>query len=149
VTGITVERKYPLVLGIVAAVVIFVFYRRGYTNHDMAQILGTVLTVGSIGAGFVATAKSILLTLSGRTVRRLKVAGYYSILVEYMIHATRWCLILSAVSLAGCFIDMKAQSLYCDGFFAIYGGLTALTGASVYRTFHTFSELIRAAAKEQ
>lgn len=103
--SLTFERIYPFLFGIAAGIV--------WWLTDMAipgaahdAILSSSLSLGAILTGFLATSKTILISLMGTSVmERLKSSGYDADLIQYLAHAIWLSFAFSVVSLIGFFVS--------------------------------------------
>ena len=123
-----VERFGPIVTGGIAAS--FYWFMPGWRdqkiNESFHDILGAALGLAGIGAGFLATAQSIIISLEDKPIiRSLKKTPYYGLIVTYLQSAIRFSCLLAVYSSAGLMIDLKEpwsqlKALY----FAAWLGLT-------------------------
>src|SRR4051794_26652985 len=84
------ESWLPLVLAalVLAGTIGGLFYLRVETPSTFGDLLGAVINVSAIGAGFLATAKSILFSIqNSQVVLRLKSGGQYEVFVGYFMTA--------------------------------------------------------------
>lgn len=123
--SLLVERIYPAILAIVAAIAWWYFSPN--FPRDEKEFLGAAISIGSIFTGFIATAKAILAALPNDTVMgRLKKSGYIKELVYYLAQALYGCLTFSVYGMMGFFLlEEKSPSLgryYAIGwiFFAVF-----------------------------
>jgi hypothetical protein len=106
--GMRTEKWFPIVVGTVAAMLYFLMFR-GYAITDSVQnLLLAIVSIAAIAVGFLATAKSILISIDDKLiVQRLKRVGYYKILVDYLLGAVWWSFGLSILSTACILVDWK------------------------------------------
>lgn len=101
--SLTVESLYPLVVGSIAAAVALVVCGRGSVDYlpQGENMLASLVGLGGIVAGFLATMKTLLLGMSEDTIDRLISSGYMPILKSYLSEALRAALCLCVLSVAG------------------------------------------------
>ena len=106
--GKQLERWYPLGVGAAAATLYYFFFRGCQVTDAVQNLLLAIVTIAAIAVGFLATAKSILISIDDKLiVQRLKRVGYYKILVGYLLNAVWWAFGLSIFSAACLLIDWK------------------------------------------
>lgn len=69
------------------------------------NVLGSSLTIGAIFAGFLATAKAILMSLDSPVMKRIKETSYMNELVMYLAQAIWLSFSFCVVSLVGYFLN--------------------------------------------
>lgn len=134
------ERNYPLIAAIAVAGACFYFNAR--FPIDGKEFLSAAISVGAIFAGFLATAKAILMALPSDSVMgKLRNSGYIEELIRYLLEALYGSLLFCAVSLMGFFLLHTmtnepltiSSRLYIDAWFAlaIYVGLSFIRIANI------------------
>lgn len=131
--SLSLERRYPFYLG---AIVFFVCLNFGFSiSENLKEILSATLTIAAIFTGFLATAKSILLSLSRQTMKEMSDSGYKKILINYIAAGIWLNLILAFYSLAGFFFHGQSLPvLYCAAWLA----LVVLSFSSFVRVVKVF-----------
>jgi hypothetical protein len=103
-----IERWYPLAAGLAVAAVYYFFYRSWTITDAVLNLLLAIVSIAAIAVGFLATAKSILISIDDKLIiQRLKRVGYYKILIGYLLSAVWWSLGLSVFSALCLLIDWK------------------------------------------
>jgi len=95
------ERWYPLVGGVASALLYLAIplSRTHVLPETLPNLLSAVLTVAGVAIGFLATVKSILISIDERPiVQRMKEAGVYRRVIGYLRAAITWSFILTLVS---------------------------------------------------
>ena len=95
------ERIYPYAGGIAAGLVVLALSRCGYTLSYSEEMLSALVSLGGIFAGFLATVKTLLLTMDRVVMRRLRESGYISDLLLYLKEGIYSSLILCLVAMIG------------------------------------------------
>lgn len=72
------------------------------------NILSASITMGAIFTGFLATAKSILISLQGKGFEQLKKTPFFGVLVDYLKEAIWLSMVYCMISLVGFFLDTNA-----------------------------------------
>src|ERR1044072_859369 len=95
------ERIYPCVAGIAAAAIYLTVPKlRDYVFPDtLPNLLSALVSVGGIAVGFLATAKSIMISVDDRPiVKRMKEVKIYQRVMSYLRAAIRWSFMLAVMS---------------------------------------------------
>ncbi len=139
------ERWYPYALSAVAGIAAC-YYISAYqvllpsTTKDLFQ---AVINISAIAVGFLATAKSILLSIDQRrAIRFLKQAGGYSDLVKYLMEAVQWCFLTTIFSAAWLLLNENYSSDWYLYGFAIWFALAVLAALSCFRVIRLFSLIL-------
>lgn len=97
------EKIYPYLFGAIAMSSYNLFFSQYQLPHNTKDLFAAIVTIASIAVGFLATMKSILLTLGNSSiVRKLKQTEHYTLLKKYLMAAINLgflCAIASAVFL--------------------------------------------------
>lgn len=108
--SLIVERWHPFVIGMVVAIVYLSV--RPLSSHVLPDTLPTLLSaivsVAAIAVGFLATAKSILISADDKPIiKRAKEAGVYRRIVLYFRAAISWSFALSIASVLALLFDYR------------------------------------------
>lgn len=129
------ERSYPYaasaLLGIGAGVACFYEVLKFPAS---SEILGSTISFAAIFAGFLATAKSILIALNTPAVEKLKTTRFYTMLLSYLAQAIWLALVLCAFCLLGYFVPHREHWLFAS-FWALLTSCSLLTWFRVTRAF--------------
>lgn len=106
---LAIERWYPLALGIIAAILYRFTPASEYQPPEtLSALMAAVVSVGGIFVGFLATAKSILVSIDDKEiVKKLKKARYYRAVIAYIRLAILWSFALTIYSAAALLVDFK------------------------------------------
>jgi hypothetical protein len=96
------EKLMPFILALIGA---SVWHLYGLSLPQDNSVLGSSLTIGAIFAGFLATAKAILMSLDSPVMQRIKATTYMNELVSYLAQAIWLSFSFCIVSLCGYFMD--------------------------------------------
>src|SRR5579864_745140 len=129
------ERSYPFILALVAAIGFFLFVPRFPVSANAApSLFSAMISLAAIAVGFLATAKSILLTIDKRQIIiQLKATGKYETLVDYIVFAILWSFALAAAS-AVCFIaDLSTPAEWHHWVFTAWVFILVTAGGGCFR----------------
>ncbi len=101
-TPLTREKWYPYFFALVSAA-LWYWYAPSFPKGN--DILSASLNIGAILVGFLATAKSLLMTLDTPVIRRLSEAGYITDIAAYMREGIYTLMIFCAWSMLGYFVS--------------------------------------------
>jgi len=133
----TTERLYPFVIGIAAGTAWYLL-KIEFPQGKADTILSSTLTFGAILTGFIATAKTILMSLKGsRLFRTLVSSGYIKDLVSFLRDSIITSLLFCIASFVGFFIGV--HSCY---FGAIWIGLAAMSLSAFWRVIGAFLTIL-------
>lgn len=146
------ERCYPEIGGAFSALALGVLLWLGWVDipGTAKDLLQAVLNVSAIAIGFLATAKSILVSLEGKeAIDRVKEFGNYDTLLEYMASAINVSFVVAIVSAFGLLCDFSEPRPWhlplavTWVFFAVMGTL------SCHRIIGLFGRLLRYASRSR
>lgn len=137
------ERWYPYGFGFVVGCGLFVLRGTICLPDTLKELFPVVISISAIAVGFLATAKSILLSLEERpVVRHLRQMGGYDELVRYLLTAVNWSLIASLVSAVFLlFLSQKDTTWYRDTF-SLWAAVTTVAILTCYRVIRLFSRIL-------
>lgn len=96
-----VEKSFPWVLAAIGAGAYFFFCSHYLIPRVSKDILTVVVSIAAIAVGFLATAKSILISIDHRDIiRQLKAKKVYDRIVNYLLTATYASAFVSVISAA-------------------------------------------------
>jgi len=78
------ERTYPYLLAILAALI---FWLARFSFPQGQDILSASITVGAVFTGFLATLKSIVISLQGSKIESLRKTKFFPLLLCYLREA--------------------------------------------------------------
>jgi hypothetical protein len=110
------------------------------------ELFSAVISVSSIAVGFLATSKSIMLSLDKRRViRQLKDIGVYGTLLSYLMTAVNWSFATAIFTALALFVDTsrKVPDWYPNAF-AVWIFVTITAALSCYRVIRIFYKILRA-----
>jgi len=137
------EKAYPWIGAALVAAAAGKFLPASVIPDDLKDVFSGLLNVSAIAVGFLATAKSILISMEGRRViQQLRRSGFYNIAVGYMITAIRASFIVAVLALVGLVVRPKAHGLGA-WFLLLCVGLSAFAGLASYRVIDVLTEVLR------
>lgn len=80
-------------------------YSKGPVFPKSADILNSSITLAAIFAGFLATAKSMLVSMSSPTLDKLKRTSFYGLLISYLAEAVWMAMLFCAFCMLGYFVS--------------------------------------------
>ena len=110
--------------------------RNFFVPEDPRSILTTAITVSSIAIGFIATAKSVMLTMrNSRAGRNLDKYGLFSTCLVYFMASIKGLLLFTAVNAVGLFLPSRTEPSWLVDLFCIAWLVSAVwAGALTWRT---------------
>ncbi len=123
--------------------------REWASSHALPQslpnLLNGTIALSAIAIGFLATSKSVLLSLSDRlVVKQLKTSGLYVRLMGYFMTAIRWSFALAVLSVVGLLCEFETDGKPHPYVFAVWVFVLSATGACSYRVIHFFGRIVQA-----
>ncbi len=136
-----VERSYPYAAAVTAAVGCYY----GGLNFPKGQdVLSASITIGAIFTGFLATSKSLAISIDTPAMNELRKTRFFDLMVQYLREAIYASLLLGAFGIAGFFHDPQSPPRW-------YGVVWVLLIVSTFLTFirvtNAFLELIQSRKK--
>lgn len=143
------ESVYPWGLTLVVAAVLWNSPPRS-CKQNMPNLLSATISVAAIMAGFFATAKAILLSLSNEdTVKQLRKDNGFQRLVGFFWTGIRVHLLTASYAAIGFFfVDKAAEPWFWRWFYGLEL-LAVLMAATSYRAFRLLATLLRLASSRQ
>jgi hypothetical protein len=142
----TFERAYPYAGAILCGFGAFYILRSTALQPGFKDLVGAVVNVSAISVGFLATAKSLLLSLSDRSIiSRLKQTGHFNTLVGYFLAAVNIWLLLALVSSALLYLYSadKPPSNWYRILVSFWAGLLMAGVLSYMRAIGLLSKILR------
>ncbi|MCG6411117.1 hypothetical protein K6U17_18075 [Vibrio fluvialis] len=101
-----VEKAYPYVMAIAASSAWYICDGKFPIGND---VLSASLTIGAILTGFLATAKTLLMTLDTPVMNRIRDTSYASDLASYLGAAIWLCFGFCVLAMVGYFCDTASK----------------------------------------
>ncbi|MUG92822.1 hypothetical protein F7734_10320 [Scytonema sp. UIC 10036] len=140
------ERWYPVTFGFFITALCYLLFRSKPLPSSLKDIFSAATTLSGIAVGFLATAMSILFTISNTfVVKQIKNTNKYTRLINYFMDAINWSFLLAAFSLVGLFIDINNLGVWQWSAFGIWLFTLITSGLSSYRVIRVFAAILRAA----
>ena len=141
-----IEKWYPLTVGTLAALIAFGLERRYSFQLPPAikDVLTATTTLSSIIVAFLAAVQAILFSINQeQVVRNLKQAFVYKKLINYLMDAIHWSILLAVISSAGLILDFSVpQKWYLYAFYT-WIFVLAVALLSCYRIIRLFNRILR------
>ncbi|MEM4721396.1 MAG: hypothetical protein QXT73_04980 [Candidatus Methanomethylicaceae archaeon] len=142
--GAFIERWYPLVGGIAVSSLYFLLCRQMALPTSIENLFSAVINISAIAVGFFATAKTILFSLSDRyVIRQLKKVGAFDTLIDYLLHAIKWCFLLAIITGLAFFIDFKTKPEWQTWALSFWLFLVWVALLSSYRVITILAKILR------
>lgn len=145
------ERWEHIILGIAAGMLVWMIFRDFPVPKQIPALAAALTTAGSIFVGFLATAKSILASLTGHPfIERLKKhtstgTSYYLDLIDYLMTAIRWSLFLTIYACVTLLIDFDLRQSWHEPFVIGLAILFTVALVSFYRVVSVFTLVLKKA----
>lgn len=116
-----------------------------YIPKDPRSILTTAITVSSIAIGFIATAKSVLLTMrNSRAGKNMDKYSLFPLCTSYFMSSIKGLMLFTAVSAAGLFVPSKSDPRWLVDAFCITWFVSAVWAAMLtWRTLWIYEAFAR------
>lgn len=129
------EKLYPYLFGLIAVTFWFQTEIRFPAGESL---LSATLTVSGIFVGFLATSKSILISMSSPIIDQLKGSGYIEELVSYIGQAIWVNLLFCCINVAGYFADTSS-----DWYSSIWIGVSVCALTAFIRVTHIMLKVFK------
>ncbi|MCC6493498.1 MAG: hypothetical protein IT424_10800 [Pirellulales bacterium] len=142
--ALTWEKWYPiLIASAVTAIYLSVPALRQYALPPTASaLMAAIVSIGGIAIGFLATAKSILVSIDDREIiQKLKSSGYYKRIIAYLRTAIRWSFLLTGYSAAALLVEFGPATSWSFSYsvgFSVWLLLATASALSYYRVINIF-----------
>lgn len=148
--GAMVERAYPTVLGLLCAAGYLIFLRDEPIPGTAKDLLSAVINLSAISIGFLATVKSVLLSIEDRpSIKWLKNGQSYDQFRAYVfgsIYSSFAVAVISAVCLL--FFGPLEAASWSTWFVAAYVALVVATGTGYFRVVTVFSLMLKGTGRK-
>lgn len=139
--GLFLEKTAHYFIGtIIVALVIFLKISSD-DFENFKDILSSSINISAITAGFLATAMSLLITLTNDDViQRLKKFNLYSDLIAYLKSAIAWTFLVALISSSGLFLNRGHT--FSDLFFYVWTFFCIVGIVAVIRVIRLLSKIL-------
>jgi hypothetical protein len=120
-----IERSYPYAAAVAAAAG---YYYGGFSFPKGQDVLSASITIGAIFTGFLATSKSLAISIDTPAMNELRKTRFFDLMVQYLREAIYASLLLGAFGIAGFFHDPQSPPRW-------YGVVWILLIISTFLTF--------------
>jgi hypothetical protein len=140
------ERLYPFGAGALASTLYLLYLRQHQIPESFNGVFGAVIGLAGIAAGFLATAKSIVIALDDKPMlRKLKKTPYYRLIVRDLRAAITYSCLLAVYSTAALLVDLKEPwTLWRAILFASWLWLTVTTVLAYWRVMRVYNAILDA-----
>ncbi|WP_164016965.1 hypothetical protein [Pyxidicoccus trucidator] len=142
------ERVYPSAIGVLvtaSAAVARWRYPEWKLPNDLGQLFSSTMDIGAIAIGFLATAKTVLLSIQGSpAVTKMRGSGLYEGLLRFILKAIRAAFALATWSLVTVFLEkaLNHSTLVWELVVFAWLFLVITAGLSCYRVIDVFFILL-------
>jgi len=149
-----IDKKYHYYGGFLIASCFWALFNYiGYAflfKGSIKELLSASITISAIAIGFLATSKSILISIrSDKILKWLKDGGHYSTLIDYIMNSVHWCFYLTIISAIGLMIDFDNPN-YLDFIFICFWLFVVSTSIiSSHRVIDLFSTILKSNLGEE
>ena len=137
----TIERSSPYAGAVAAAAG---YYYGGFSFPKGQDILSASITIGAIFTGFLATSKSLIISIDTPAMTELRKTRFFDLMMQYLREALYASLLLGSFGIAGFFYDHQSPPRW-------YGVVWIFLIISTFLTFirvtNAFLELIQSRKK--
>lgn len=138
------EGYFPVLLGVIAVAFYYVIPFGQSICHGFGKLLESSITISSIAVGFLAAAKSILISLDDKlVVQNLKKVGHYERLISFFIKAIYACFFLTLFSSGLLLFEFKQLNWWKEVAIGTWLFMAILSAASCLRIINLFSKILR------
>lgn len=135
------ERSYPYVAAAAAACG---YYFGEFAFPKGQDVLSATITIGAIFTGFLATSKSLAISIDTPAMTELRQTKFFDLLVQYLREAIHVSLLLGAFGILGFFYDSTNPPRWYG---VTWITLLVSTFLTFFRVTNAFLELIQARKK--
>lgn len=141
------DKYYPFILAAIATG-LFYFCFRGNVDllfvGSIKELLSSVITISAIGIGFLATSKSILISMrTSKIVKWMKDGGHYAAILNQTMSAIHWCFALTMISALALVFDFKTVTQKHLYFASVWVFIATTALLCSYRIVKLFSTILR------
>lgn len=143
------ERWYPLVLSTVFTIGTGLLFIRLDLDipKTIKDLLTAATTLSGIVIGFLAATQAILFSIeNSQVILHLKQGGMYRKLINYLMDAIHWSLLLAIISSIGLFLDLTTPKPWYIYPFFVWSFCSAAAALSCYRVIRLFNKILHSLA---
>lgn len=141
--NIIIEKWYPLITGFIAGFSYYLLNDHCIYWGSIKELLGAVINICAIAVGFLATTKSIMLSLGqNRIIRHLKNVDVYHILIRYIMSAINLSFITALLSAGFLFIDFNQNQELAPDLISIWVVFVIWTVMACYRITRIYFRIL-------
>lgn len=139
-----VEERFPwFAAALLGAATCWCFWSRALPT-SMTDLLAALISVASIAVGFLATAKSILVSIDDRPIiRQIRNVNRYTDLIDYMMCSIHWSFCLGSLCVSMLLVDLSASDPITRTLMGCLGATTGGAAASYYRVVSLFQMILK------
>jgi len=149
------ERTYPYIISVIVASTGIYFLASDARNLPDAlnELVSALISVSSITIGFLATAKTIVISIDNdTTIKQLKDVGHYDTIRQYIVEAINVSFALLVLSMLALILNIKPKpdkdgKIVLDGaryvFFWLWVFSMVGTGLACYRVLALLSAILK------
>lgn len=142
--SVYIEKWYPFVGGIISSVTYLVFFRNHHFPPSLDNLFTSVISISAIAVGFFATAKTILFSIGqSNIIIQLKNADLFDLLIEYIMSAVNYCLLLAILTGLWFFFDLETPEKWYPWAFGAWLFFVSLALLSSYRVIRILAKILK------
>jgi len=148
--GERIEVWYPPVLGVVAAIAYLQFLGSYSLPETTKDLLAAVINLAAIAIGFLATVKSLLVSLSSRADVAWLIKGEFFGRFQRYVFQAIYAAFVVAIASAVLLLLLKpiGELPWWPRLAAAYVGLVIFTGAAMFRVISVFALVLQVPSKD-
>lgn len=142
--NILIEKKYPLVIALLIVIANFLFMPLSFYKNIINNLMHPVINISTIAVCFLATIKTMLITIDNKDViRKLKNSTYYNDLLDYLIAPIKSCFILAIISAGGTLFDSNSLPHWVKYFLPVWVGILTYSTLAFYRAVIIITKILK------
>jgi hypothetical protein len=130
--------------GIISATIYLFFFRNRPFPPSLDNLFTSVISISAIAVGFFATAKTILFSIGqSNIIIQLKNAKVFDLLVNYIMSAINYCLVLAILTGFWFFFDLETPEKWYPWAFGAWLFFVSLALLSSYRVIRILAKILK------
>ncbi len=145
----SVEYKYHWLCGLLITLLFFFVFNfiidyKLIFYGSVKELLSSATVISSIGVGFLATTKAILISIkNSKTMKWLKDGGHYLTIVDHCMCSIHWCFAFAIYSSMCLFLNYDNPTYFHFVAIVLWIFLASTAFSSSYRIIKLFSTILK------